>query len=267
MPVEGMPSCVSAVVLEAKVMWQFVTGKKQSDGHRQRRWAVLPRSLGIALFEKRQTDSGLTLMECVVAIAIVALTGALITPPLFLAAATRVQNRRSEQALQLAQGEIDRVRTRVEQGSHVTDILPSQGASFPAPAPTAIATAFLRSVNDTCNSYDNSALPVTELLPIDVDGDCEEDFYIQSFRTQGGRTIDNKPTDFSIGVRVYSTNVAISGALRGALETEEASLQFTTGEGNQRQAPLAVLYTQITWDGSGVALYCYHGADSCSSSP
>jgi len=66
---------------------------------------------GVALFEQRHSESGLTLMECVVAIAVVALAGALITPPLFLAAATRVQNRRSEQALQIAQGEIDRIRT------------------------------------------------------------------------------------------------------------------------------------------------------------
>jgi type II secretory pathway pseudopilin PulG len=262
-------------------MWQLFTEKNQSDhdADHSADWkrqgleqsSDCPPSFGLAWFEKRHGSSGLTLMECVVAIAIVALTGALITPPLFLAAATRVQNRRSEQALQIAQGEIDRIRTRVEQGAHSTDTLPDdvEDADFPVGAPTAIAN-FIRTVNTadaTCNGtpiYNNSTLPANELLPVDTDGDCQADFFLQSFRTVGGGIIDGKPTDLSVGVRVYSENIATGNdQLRNALQTEQASLRFTTGEGNQRQSPLAVLYTQITWDGSGVALYCYHGTDSC----
>lgn len=225
---------------------------------------ALTRAGGLGLFEQRHSQHGLTLMECVVAIAVVALTGALITPPLFLAAATRVQNRRAEQALQIAQGEIDRIRTLVEQGQHDQGDLPAAvpREAFPVDAPNAVV-GVLRSVDATCNTYDGATIPTTELLPIDVDGDCDTDFLLQSFRTGGGRLVDNKPSEFEVGVRVYASNVLTPvGGLR-ELRTEQASLKFTSGEGSQREFPLAVLYTSATWDGSGVALYCYHEAAVC----
>jgi prepilin-type N-terminal cleavage/methylation domain-containing protein len=209
-------------------------------------------------------DQGLTLLECVVAIAIVALTGALMTPPLFLAAATRVQNRKAEQALQIAQGEIDRIRTLVEQGEHNLNNLPAVVNDINGvPAPNAIE-ASIRTVNNTClNLYDNLSIPATSVLPVDVDGDCDEDFYLQSFRTEGGIVDAGQPSNFEVGVRVYANNAATNGTLRPGLETTQASLKFTQGEGNQRQFPMAVLYTDVTWDGSGVSLFCYHGADAC----
>ncbi len=227
-----------------------------------------PPRWGIALFDKRRsTTEGLTLMECIVAITVVALTGALIPPPLFLAAATRVQNRRSEQALQIAQGEIDRIRTLVEQGEHSENNIPEAVTedNFPPAAPDTIENV-IRTFNATCTNrplFDNSNIPVNALLPIDVDGDCSEDFYLQSFRTSGSRLTDTKPSDFDVGVRVYSRSVIGNGGQLRALQTEQASLRFTSGEGSQRQLPLAVLYTRATWDGSGVALYCYHNADVC----
>ncbi|NET10377.1 MAG: type II secretion system protein, partial [Symploca sp. SIO2B6] len=72
----------------------------------------------------QSSEEGLTLLECVVAIAVIALTGAMIGPPLVMAAATRVQNRRAEQAQQLAQGEVDRIRAMVIQGNATAELLP-----------------------------------------------------------------------------------------------------------------------------------------------
>ncbi|MEL6222593.1 MAG: prepilin-type N-terminal cleavage/methylation domain-containing protein [Cyanobacteria bacterium J06627_8] len=218
--------------------------------------------------QRSRHDDGLTLMECLVAIVVVALTGALITPPLFLAAATRIQNRRAEQALQIAQGEIDRIRSLVEQGEHNVGNLPAVVPDVTvAGAPTTIG-ASIRTVNNTClNIYDNLTIPATTLLPIDTDGDCQSDFFLQSFRTRGGLVaVNQQPSDFEVGVRVYASNIATNaGTLRPGLQTTEASLQFTTGEGNQRQFPMAVLYTDVTWDGSGVSLFCYHNAAACTS--
>ncbi|MEM9450052.1 MAG: hypothetical protein AAGA75_16145 [Cyanobacteria bacterium P01_E01_bin.6] len=215
-------------------------------------------------------DSGLTLTECIVAITVVSLTGALMTPPLFLAAATRVQNRRAEQAFQIAQGEIDRIRSLVEQGNHNIGNLPTgvPDANFPVPAPNAIA-GLIRTVNNTCaNIYDNSTIPPTSLLPIDADGDCDADFYLQSFRTEGGIVDAGQPSNFEVGVRVYSQSIVAPGnGLRPNIQTDQASLKFTSGEGNQRESPLAVLYTDVTWDGSGVSLSCYHNAAACTTIP
>ena len=221
--------------------------------------------LGVRQDEETSSAQGLTLIECIVAIAVIALTGVLITPPLFLAAATRVQNRRSEQALQIAQGEIDRIRTLVEQGEHENARIPQSVAvaAFPVGAPDNIDQS-LRSVNAECNTYAGQNLPVTTLLPIDVNSDCVPDFYLQAFRTTGGQVVGDRPTDFDVGVRVYSRSIVAGGNLRADIRTEQASLRFTSGEGNQRQLPLAALYTSATWDGSGVSLYCYHDPTDCS---
>lgn len=230
-------------------------------------------TLGIQMFVTRRalghekSNEGLTLMEAVVAIAVVALTGALITPPLFLAAATRVQNRRSEQALQIAQGEIDRIRTLVEQSEHEADKLPVAvaGRTFDGTVvdPPTIVLGQLKSVDNDCNTYDGGTVPITSLLPIDVDGDCDADFFMQSFRTTSPLEIDNKPSDFEVGVRVYTRSAVNNLNQGGQLSAEPASLKYTTGEGNQREFPLSVLYTQITWSDRDFSLYCYHGTSDC----
>ncbi|MEM9817765.1 MAG: prepilin-type N-terminal cleavage/methylation domain-containing protein, partial [Cyanobacteria bacterium P01_D01_bin.6] len=62
-------------------------------------------------------ESGLTLIECVMAIVVVGLMGAAIAPMMVASVATRVQSQKAEQALELAQGEIDRVRIQFEQNN------------------------------------------------------------------------------------------------------------------------------------------------------
>ena len=113
------------------------------------------------------SEDGLTLLECLVAIAVIALTGAMIGPPLVMAAATRVQNRRAEQALQLAQGEVDRIRAMVIRGTTNTENSEGNLASLTAdelpalvtvenlkdhPAPDTVIQGKLKSPE--CNNYD-----------------------------------------------------------------------------------------------------------------
>ncbi|MGJ3254647.1 MAG: type IV pilus modification PilV family protein [Elainellaceae cyanobacterium] len=223
------------------------------------------------------SEAGLTLLECIVSIVVVAITGALITPPLFLATATRLQNQRSDQALQIAQGEVDHIRTLTEQSRHYPTALPAVGpantASVQAYAlPDAIASQ-LKSVNTGCaDLYDGAQIPPTTLLPIDVDGDCESDFLMQFFRTPGVTSTrettsgTNRPTAFKVGVRVYARNAGDNlGNLYRDPDTGgvvPASLKFTSGEGNQRERPLAVQYTQVTWGDTEFSLCQYH--DQCS---
>ena len=75
------------------------------------------------------SESGLTLIECIVAIVIIAVVGVAITPPLFLATAARVQTNRAEQAVQISQGEVDKVRVLVEQGAYDSADLPGAGSA------------------------------------------------------------------------------------------------------------------------------------------
>ncbi|MGB3613686.1 MAG: prepilin-type N-terminal cleavage/methylation domain-containing protein [Elainellaceae cyanobacterium] len=204
------------------------------------------------------TDQGLTLAECLIAIAVVGITGLLITPPLFISAATRVQNRRSEQALKVAQGEVDRVRLLVERGRQSAGfdvdnnpVAPTEGQALPpevvdinaAPAPTALSGQ-LESVNGSFDTFGGAALPNAQTaLPVDTDGDGEADYFMQTFRDEGFRTNGaNQLESFRMGVRVYA--IAAEDNL-GALGVEEASLRYTTGLGNQQQQPLAVLYSDF----------------------
>ena len=221
--------------------------------------------------DRPRSEQGVTLIECLVAISIIAITGALITPPLFVAAATRIQNRRAEQALQLAQGEVDRIRILVARGMHTPAALPNTVATFnntvPAPAGR---IAQVRTVNTgacpagtNITRYDGTPLPVNSALGIDVDGDCRIDFLMQVFRSQGAVAVgeraqnggQNRPTEFQLGVRVYSASADGNWA---NLRTQQASLRFTTGQGNQRERPLAVLLSPINWSDTNFALCQYH---------
>ncbi|MBO9998819.1 MAG: type II secretion system protein [Cyanobacteria bacterium SID2] len=196
------------------------------------------------------SQAGLTLVEGLVAILVVSAVTVSLTPAIFLAVATRVQNRRAEQAIQLAHGQIDQVRVLIEQGIQadtVTQLPFDVGESTDLTQIASPSSAFdkLQSTNFECSVYDRAPtqVPVESALPVDVNGDCEEDFFVQTFRANDQTVSDDGqeiPIIFDMGVRVYYKNARF-----GTLETEEASLQLTNGEGQQTSRPLAVLYTTL----------------------
>lgn len=220
---------------------------------------------------KQQTSSedGLTLLECLVAIAVIALTGAMIGPPLVLAAATRVQNRRAEQSLQLAQGEVDRIRAMVITNSASVDLLPdlvTVNDLETHPAPTARLGNVLRSPDTSagCGNYDptdpNHVPSNSEVLAIDIDGqadNCEADFLIQAFRQNLDRAGETR--DFQLMVRVYAAKAEDNF---GNLAEEQAGLGFTSGDGDYWQRPLAVLTTRVNESDNETALCGYHGLNT-----
>jgi prepilin-type N-terminal cleavage/methylation domain-containing protein len=199
--------------------------------------------------QPKTSEQGLTLLECLMAIVVIGLTVAMITPPLVIAAATRVQNRRAEQALQIAQGEVERVRAMVARDQHTPARLPATtnppGGNLQAVAAPASLSQFRKSPA-SCGTYNGQQIPVNQTLLVDVDGDCQDDFIMQVFRTQGNTNNteivqgSNRPSEFQMGVRVYSI---LANGNWSNLQTLPASLQLTKGEGRQRSRPLAVLYT------------------------
>lgn len=215
-----------------------------------------------SLSTKGNHNSGLTLIECLVAISVIAATSATIAPVLVLSVATRVQNQKSEQALQLAQGEIDRVRLLVEVNPTYTsdqlNLAESSSAPLPStPSTTSSGTAitavgFPTSLADestwNASGYVHSDVEGKE---IDVNNDNVPDFVLQSFR--GGAVMFpvtptvNMPVAFDMGVRVYDYAAVTdsSGNIVSGLSTDPASLGFTSGEGQRGQKPIAALYTQI----------------------
>lgn len=200
--------------------------------------------------KQRLSKAGLTLIECLVAIVVIALTTATVTPVMIFSVATRVQNQKTEQALQLAQAEIDKVKLIVEQGG-------DYGSKLLLPvAPTgttnlidvgAPSSAFLASTA--------SATLVSQAKKIDTDGDGDDDFAIQLFRTEGIEAGSaSTPVVFDMGVRVYD---ARANANVGSLQKEEAGLTFTSGGGSRGTRPLAVLYSQIA-QGDRVGSLCQY---------
>ncbi|MBE9101401.1 prepilin-type N-terminal cleavage/methylation domain-containing protein [Vacuolonema iberomarrocanum] len=240
--------------------------------------------------KKAPADAGITLLECLIAIAVIGITAGLILPPLFLATGTRVQNRRAEQAFQLAQEEINRLQTMTANGVHearrLPDTVTAEGAYFDmgggggtviadvAP-PTGEWGANVQS-SGACDNYDAfnpsqagapvDIPPANRALRIDVDGNCADndsnDFYMQVFRDfgtysdfevgQAPNANQRRPSVYRAVVRVYS---AVAARDWGRLVTPvvPASLQLTRGEGNQGEYPLAIMNTLIVDSGTSTS--------------
>jgi type II secretory pathway pseudopilin PulG len=219
------------------------------------------------------TEKGLTLLECLVAVSVMGLTIGLVLPPLFIASATRVQTRRAEQALQLAQGEVDRVRSLVALDQHFSTNLPAAATSTTIKiediaAPTK-ASSQIKTSAATCpggvsiTRYTGTQVPIDTALLVDIDADCQADFLMQVFRTPGilsatqqaNTAANQRAAEFSLGVRVYSIvagrtdamNATPGSSLTGLGTKPAASLGLTNGQSNQLKLPLAVLYTSISW--------------------
>lgn len=220
----------------------------------------------ITLFKKPKTtpniraEQGFTLLESLVGVLVITVVAVVITPPILISTATRIQNRRAEQAMQIAQAEVDRIRVFVEQGGDYSAKLPpiltgtiNNGNIAEVAAPTTFVTT--RALSDS-----------TKAFGVDVDNDGQVDFYVQTFRDNDANAIVTGATStlvaFQMGVRVYSKVAQV-----GNLQKEIASLKFTTSFGSQEFKPLAVVYTTISRSDAKISLEKYKQYLSPSSTP
>ena len=207
---------------------------------RQRKFSMrLPNTAG---------DDGLTLIECLVAIAVIGLTAAVIAPVMVFSVATRLQSQRAEQAIQLAQGEVDKIRLLAERGGDFSSAL----ASYPITTAASVAAtgAPTSAPNYSLNSTTTNVAKQVNL------GNSNNKFAVQVFRSAGSTPTGSPvPIAFDIGVRVYDYN-AIQ-RYSGSLRTDLAALRFTSGEGQRSTRPLAVIYTGIFQGDRDGALCAY----------
>jgi prepilin-type N-terminal cleavage/methylation domain-containing protein len=194
-----------------------------------------------------RTSDGLTLIECLVAIIMVGLVSSAIAPALVISVATRVQSQKAEQALELAQTEIDKVRLLMERDGAAYDngtvsTLPPS-AQFTG---TYNADKFVASVAGA--TYGAPVASPTTAFQTREQVLNGHQFAVQVYRTPG-KFIGSVPVSFNLGVRVYDYS-AVVAASSGNLATDPASLGVigTTGKRNSR--PLAALYTSMTASGS-----------------
>jgi type II secretory pathway pseudopilin PulG len=186
----------------------------------------------------KSSAQGLTLLETLVGILVITLVLAASTPPILLATATRIQNKKAEQAMQIAQQELDRVRLMVERGEYINSDLPPPAYDITSP----LNIKNVASPNAVCQ------------YPCIPDGPTEAmdrgDFIVQIFRDPGvsdpqvdDREGNDQVIAFRMGVRVYSS--AAKDNLLDGLETEVASLQMGNSLEKLGKRPLAALYTDF----------------------
>ena len=187
-------------------------------------------------------EAGGTLLEILLAIIVMAVVAASFGPILVLAVAGRVQNLRAQQALQRAQGEIDRVRLIVQQGlaADVPRLPPSVGAneSLAAIAPPTGG-------QDTGNCDANGvASNANSWCPLDLDRDGTPEMAIQTFRSTDANPLNageaNPPRAFVMGVRIYMTE-----ALFGTLPLDRCPASLGINSGALPRGPVIALYAPI----------------------
>lgn len=232
----------------------------------------LGRRLSLAQVFAPANNQGLTLIECLVAIIMVALVASAITPALVLSVATRVQSQKAEQAMALGQAEVDRVRTLVERGdllapTPIPATPPPSGPFFrwvsqiPVAPPTVTETTVQSQVgaargtsnivNPTSNPNGLPATP-TQTRQFDINNDDIPDFVVQVYRTRGIFNDLDQPVAFALGVRVYDYDAVATGS--GNMETEPLSLGITGGSGQRGNRPIAAFYTTVAQAEQGDSL-------------
>lgn len=195
----------------------------------------------LQMAKTKPTEKGLTLIEALAAIVIFGLSITAVTSPLMLSMATRVRAHRAQQAMQLAQGEIDRVRLLLERGDindDLEDLLPPDGGTGEAAAVTAPTAQ-----DAACAPGAGAPAAGTATQWCLVTVNENDEFAVQTFRTktQNISTPDSPPAGFVMGVRVY-TKAAIDN--NGTVGTEPISLAFSAAN-TSSPGPLVAIYTPI----------------------
>lgn len=211
----------------------------------------------LASGNRASSPEGFTILEAIVAMVVASIMIAVITPPIFLATAARVQQRRAQSSLQLAQAEIDRVRATVERGTYALADLPAEvsGTLDSVPAPSAIYNQ-IKSTATGSNTYTGGTVPSTSLLPVDTNGDGTPDYLVQVFRTAGPAGTSVPVTGFQMGVRVYADLPQLRQNI-SQLSTTPARLSMGSGMGGATRQPLAVLRSTIVRPDTQNALQDY----------
>lgn len=230
---------------------------------------------------KNSTQYGFTLIECLLAIMIVAILLSAVAPAIVLSVATRLQARRVELASQAAQTYIDGVRAgkipaylinpvplnevTVVNGKNTFDPKRADFAATLAPASSELDAANCLTTN---RLYPYCDSPTSTLYCVDLDGNgCSNtsprDLIVQSFRSRSTsqetaetaalgdpnelNRIINK-NGYLLGVRVYRADSFKNGIiLSGGKGQKDAA--FTGGTGlktNKEQPPLVEVTTEIS---------------------
>jgi len=205
------------------------------------------------LLRQQLEAEGFTLIEVLASVIIVAIAMTALAPALTLVAYRRAMTERVEVANQLAQAEVDRIRTLVDLELAANPVAfqnPAQLARLPRVGANPLASTPAPATMDT-----NGANYSIRLAQIQLPGRNPEEYVIQTFRSGGGDCIDRRnntviagvPCTFLMGVRVYhrfSFDPATRQALPG-LRTESVSANQNLANADVWLFPMASSIVEI----------------------
>lgn len=213
--------------------------------------------------------SGFTIIECLVAIAIVSILMTVIAPVISLAVGNRVQARRVELATQAARDYVNGIQAGVIEAPRQTIRLSevdsgnnfvSQRTAFANVYPPSTSGSLLCRATTSSNFYcSNSA--TSSLYCVDLDGNgCTsnsgKDLLIQAFRSVTPVSAD-ADKGYLLGVRVYRADGFgdKSPLLKSDPKTKRTQLTFSGGMGKIK-APLVEMTTEIVNNQANMQDFC-----------
>jgi prepilin-type N-terminal cleavage/methylation domain-containing protein len=217
------------------------------------------------------TQSGFTLIECLIAILIVGVLMVAVAPALVVASATRVQARRVELATQAAQTYIDGLRAQkippppygivmnlnqqTNTGSQtLKDFTAPKGGSWPLDCPNPPSISDIPTVENVDKFYCKDANGYAYLYCVDLDSkpnnaDCTKgDYIVQGFRSFSDLN-DKGELGYMLGLRVYRADaMTFNGTLQTTVGRGNKKVAAYTGGAGDRTAPLVEMTTAIRTD-------------------
>ena len=210
-----------------------------------------------------EKNQGSSLLEVLAAIVIIATVLSFISPLLLLVAASRVQLKETEQAISLAQNQVDLVQAYMARGvdQNTSDDDSTLSAESKLPPVSTGSTLLSQAAPNTILPIGGRLTDASQALEVDTDNDGSADFLVQTFRDSGqrfnsGEAINNLAV-FRMGVRVYSIQ-AKSKLESNNGATEAASLLFLQGIKERTRQPLAVVFSEVSQSDLEISLDAYN---------
>lgn len=227
----------------------MITHKKITQQSQQGRLVILLSKIPPASLSSSQ--SGFTILECLMAVVVVSILLSAIAPVIALSVATRVQARRVEQATQAARAYIDGVRAgAIDPPTQIASLSTADGKKWnkfngDVDAPTSSGSLSC-TTNTYCANTSSSSLYCIDLdIPNNgCSSSSANDLIIQAFRTSNAQ-------NYLLGLRVYRANgFSDNGAFKKSNATDSSNptkvtaATYTKGLGD-RKAPLVEITTDI----------------------
>jgi hypothetical protein len=197
-----------------------------------------------------KNPKGSIIVEAIAATLILSLVMVASTPPILMAVFTRVQSRRVNQSMQLAQQEVEKVREIFSTGYSLGTTTSYTSADLPPVATGKLRSTVASTAAPTAICTTSCTATQGKIVTLN-----NQQFLVQTFSsnqlmlgtvTNLATGQPNPPIAFRMGVRVYSSTAIAKLQAGGTLSaTQSSSIGLSSSENPQSQSPLVAIYTDF----------------------